>query len=65
MHLAAAPRRELTSGSIRRMCRTRLFDAPDQFGRSKLVTSTYTYDNNGNLIQKTTDGTTKFCLRAE
>jgi YD repeat-containing protein len=25
--------------------------------RNKLVTTTYAYDNNGNLIQKTVDGT--------
>jgi YD repeat-containing protein len=51
MHLAAAPRRELTSGSIRRV------RSGARFVRKKVVTSTFTYDNNGNLIQKTVDGT--------
>jgi RHS repeat-associated protein len=57
MHLAAAPRRKLTCSSVRRVRPTRLSNALDQVVRKKLVTSTFTYDNNGNLIQKTVDGT--------
>ena len=31
---------------------------PEKRVRKKVVTSTFTYDNNGNVTQKTTDGTT-------
>jgi hypothetical protein len=41
MHLAVAPRRELIFSSMCRVCHTRLFNALDQFGRSKLVSSSF------------------------
>jgi hypothetical protein len=34
-----------------RVCHTRLSNALDQFGRSKLVTTSYAYDNDGNMTQ--------------
>jgi uncharacterized protein RhaS with RHS repeats len=47
-----------TCSTIRRLARARSVGSNSHFGRSRLVTSTFSYDNNGNLIQKTTDGTT-------
>jgi YD repeat-containing protein len=58
MLLAGASRRKPPFGSICRVCRARLLNASARFGRSKLVTSTFVYDNDGNVAQKTTDGTT-------
>jgi RHS repeat-associated protein len=54
MYLAAA-RREPASGSICRVCRTRRFRA--RLVRKKVVTTSFAYDNDGNVTQKTTDGT--------
>jgi len=53
MYLAVASRAELTCSSMCRLCRNAL----NQVVRKKVVSTTYAYDNNGNLIQKTTDGT--------
>jgi hypothetical protein len=57
MQFAVAARRELACSSMCRVCPARLFKAPDQFVRKKVVTTTYTYDSNGNVIQV---GTTTF-----
>jgi hypothetical protein len=41
---------------MRRLPRARSVGSDSGFGRNNLVTTTYAYDNNGNLTQKTTDG---------
>jgi len=39
-----------------RLCPARFFNAPDQFVRKKVVTTTRQYDSDGNVIQKNVDG---------
>ena len=55
MH-AAVLRRD-TCSTMRWSPRVRSDSFASRFVRKQVVTSTFTYDNNGNLIQKTTDGT--------
>jgi RHS repeat-associated protein len=43
---------------MRRLPRARLVGSLARFVRKKVVTSTFAYDNNGNLTQQTTDGIT-------
>jgi hypothetical protein len=38
------------------VCHTRLSNALDQFGRSKLVTTSFQFDSNGNVVQKLSGG---------
>jgi RHS repeat-associated protein len=56
MH-AAVLRRD-TCSTMRRLPRARLVGSLARFVRKKVVTTTFAYDNNGNLAQKTTDGIT-------
>jgi RHS repeat-associated protein len=41
---------------MRRLPRARSVGADSRFDRSRLVTSTFQFDNNGNVVQKLTDG---------
>jgi YD repeat-containing protein len=54
----AAVLRGDTCSTMRRLPRARSVGSNSQSVRKKVVTTTLQYDSNGNLIQKTTDGTT-------
>jgi RHS repeat-associated protein len=55
--MRAAILRRNTCGTMRRSPSGRSIGSNPRSVRKKVVTTTYSYDNNGNLIQKTTDGT--------